>query len=50
MTLSVVSVTDEQMVTGPSTAHPAIVGCTHGALDGLGGGRTRTVTVSATLS
>ena len=25
-------------------------GCTHGALDGFGGGRTRTVTVSATLS
>ena len=26
------------------------VGCTHGALDGLGGGRTCTVTVSAVLS
>ena len=29
---------------------PAGAGCAHGALDGFAGGRTRTVTVSATLS
>ena len=34
----------------PWNAVPAGAGCVHGALDGFGGGRTRTVAVSAALS
>ena len=34
----------------PVNPVPAGFGCAHGALDGFGGGRTRTVTVSAALS
>ena len=45
MELSAVAVTTNR----PVASVPA-VGCTHGALVGFGGGRTRTVTVSAALS
>ena len=48
MTLSVVPVTTNSSVA--VKLPPGNVGCTHGALDGFGGGRTSTVTVSASLS
>ena len=51
MVLSVVSTTtNRSRAPGAWNEASAGFGCTHGALVGLSGGRTRTVTVSATLS